>query len=583
MNQHNPCVIIVFTTLICWVAMVGMASPVEYEEYKRASSKELLFKVVFNEDHIGYVTEHGDTTEKLICGRSLIEVHEHEVTLDDELLFDRHGIQAGDRYHPFDEIHDIHIFEEDDFTVISFYTRTGEDRRTGRIRRGNIIDPAGPIVIQEDEFVRGVVFSVTGDVEVYGETSKDVLSLFGNVFVGPDAVIRGDVTTISGRLDIARDASIYGETYRGSGRRTARGHLFYRRRQDISVGIVARYNRVDGLALSKRSTYKDPDSLLPSVWTHLGYAFESERWRYDIGLEQTILRSLPLAIGGSAYRELISEDDWLLTLEENTVFALVATEDFMDYYEAEGGKAYLKSIPWDPLTLECGYRYEKTTWLEAELDLWSLFGGDKKFTPNFAGVEPLLRQQGIAEIDTTTNSCFYGRFDLDTRDENYPYDLSAWAITGTVEWSHPDFQSDFDYRRYTVSMRRYQKFHRRTMLLLRGTYGGSDGYLPMYKRFYLGGLGTLRGYRHKEFSGTRFWMANAEYRISFPRTDVASSLFWDIGQIAERTRFDSQAEIRNSLGVSVCIGDDFRMSLAKRLDRSTEDDPKFYARFAHVF
>jgi len=117
--------------------------------------------------------------------------------------------------------------------------------------------------------------------------------------------------------------------------------------------------------------------------------------------------------------------------------------------------------------------------------------------------------------------------------------------------------------------------------VVKGTYGGSDGYLPMYKRFYLGGLGTLHGYRHKEYMGTRFWMVNTEYRLEFPRTDLAVSVSWDVGRIANDTRFQTSDDVKHSLGMSVSLGDDFKVTLAKRLDRSYDDDPKLYVRFAH--
>jgi len=233
--------------------------------------------------------------------------------------------------------------------------------------------------------------------------------------------------------------------------------------------------------------------------------------------------------------------------------------------------------------LEGRYRFEQTKWLKANPHLWSLFGGDKLFRENYSRVEADYRRTGIAEIDSTENAYLSGRIEYDTRDGKEPFEQSAWHVTGDIELSHPDLNSDFDYRRYTVAVRRYQRIHRRVTLLLRGIYGSSDGYLPMYKRYYLGGLGTLRGYRHKEFMGSRFWMANAEYRIDFPRTDLATSLFWDAGQIANDTELSRDIEVKHSVGVAVYLGDDLRINVSKRLDRSFDDTPRIYVRLDHVF
>jgi hemolysin activation/secretion protein len=105
----------------------------------------------------------------------------------------------------------------------------------------------------------------------------------------------------------------------------------------------------------------------------------------------------------------------------------------------------------------------------------------------------------------------------------------------------------------------------------------------MQKLFYLGGLGTLHGYRHKEFMGSRFWMLNSEYRIDFPRSDLAASLSWDVGQVSADSHFGIEDEVRHSLGASLYFGNDLKLTVARRLDGAKDDDPKFYVRLAHVF
>ncbi|MBN1213126.1 MAG: BamA/TamA family outer membrane protein, partial [candidate division Zixibacteria bacterium] len=344
-----------------------------------------------------------------------------------------------------------------------------------------------------------------------------------------------------------------------------------------------RYNRVDGAAVYGTLKYENLDSLLPIVWFSGGYAFESERWRYEAGLEQVLWRTRPLSVGGALYRKLASEDDWLISDRENLFFTLLVTEDFKDYYEAEGGRLYTRFKPLRNLTFEGGYKYEETKWIRSHRNIWSLFGGDKVFPRNFGSVTEPYRGIGIGEIDSTVNAGLYAQLDFDTRDPDEPFEHSAWAATGTVEWSHPDFESDFDYRRYTVNLRRYQKINRHSIMLFRGMYGGSDGYLPLYKSFFLGGLGTLEGYKHKEFMGSRFWMANFEYRITFPSSDISYSLLYDVGQISNTTGFEDEDEIKHSIGMALYIENDLRLSISKRLDSADDKDPKIYARLTHQF
>jgi len=428
-----------------------------------------------------------------------------------------------------------------------------------------------------------MIFSVQGDVDVYGEVNRDIISLFGDIYIAPDAVVRGDVVSLTGRVNTSRNASIYGEIFTGKDKEIVRRRRFYQSDDEFSFSPWFRYDRVDGAALYGTLKYEDLDSLLPTIWFTGGYAFESERWRYEIGLEQTLWRKKSLGIGGSFYRRLASGDDWYMSDRENLFFALTVTEDFKDYYEAEGAHIYTHVKPLKNLSFEAGYRYEETKWIRGHRNIWSLFGGDKIFPENFETVDDAYREIGIHEINSTVNGMLYAHAGYDTRDSDEPFDLSAWTVSGDLEWSLPDLDSDFDYRRYMIKARRYQRINRNIMLLLTGVYGGSDGYLPMYKRFFLGGPGTLEGYARKEFMGSRFWMLKSEYRVTFPSSDFSFSLLYDVGQISNSTCFESSDEIKHSLGMAFYIENDLRFSLTKRLDSADDKDPRIYARLVHHF
>ena len=569
------------------VAGLLCAGPIQaqYSEYKATPDRQLMFTLLFNEDSFGYSLSADDDTTRILFSQSAVKTSGQTVTADGATLIDADGLHASGNIYQFDEVTDIEVARSGEYTVVEFYTRDSGARQTGRVRRGNLIELFNNrITVGEQEFVRGSVFTVTGNVEILGEVNKDVISLFGEVYVGAGAVVRGDVVSVRGEIDVASDASVYGAIRLGSDDRLGRRHRFrrfhghYADYFDFDVdGRFCGYNRVDGLSLGMLFQFADPDSVLPSVWAGGGYAFESARWRYELGLEQTILRRPALAVGGRAYRLLASEDDWLLSNDENTAFAMIAGEDYKDYDEAEGARAWLRSRPWGDLKLETGFLYEETKWLDAQRNLWSVFGRDKLFSENFGSVDSLSRIVGIGVIDSSTNSAFYGRVSYDTRDENEPYYYSGWAVLGELEMSSPHLNSDFDYTRYRLSVTRHQKLNRRITAVVRGVYGGSDGVLPMHKQYYLGGLGTMYGYQHKEYGGSHFWLANFEYRIDFPKSDLAAALMWDLGQISEKSSFDD-AEVKHSLGVAVYVGSDFKIGLAKRLDRSYDDDPRLFAR-----
>ncbi len=567
------------------LSAVVVAQEIQYKEYRKSNRYDELFRITFEKKTLTIsLTENGVERSSSFL-RAGIAHRDSLVYAGDQVIFDARGLILDGVRRDYDQILDSRVVDGDESISITFLTRPNNSPRVARLKLGNRITFAESIVVEDDEFVRGVVFSVTGSIEIYGEVNKDIVSLFGDVYIGPAAVARGDIASPSGRIDIARDASIYGETYSSQKKHRARKYRSHRRTDafDLTTGGMIYYNRIDGFALGGEWRFDDPDFLLPSTWIRTGYAFASERWRFGLGLEQTIVRSPSLTVGGEYFRELASGDDWLLDDHENSLFVLLAKEDFKDYYEAEGGMAFVNFQPASSLRFTASYRCEETRWLDSHRNLWALFGGHKRFRENFSTVDSPFRDTGIVHLDTRTNGYLSTVLDFDTGNPEDRLEHSSWHLTGVAEWSTPDLSSDFDYRRYTLAARRYQRITRRSMVLLRAMYGGSDGELPMHKRFFLGGLGTLRGYDHKEYTGSRFWMANAEYRVRFPATDMAASLVWDVGRIDRAYDETEFGDVKHSLGIALHFGDDLRVNVSRRLDRSFDDDPKIYVRFEHVF
>jgi hypothetical protein len=575
------CVLLLIAGL--FILSSGGTEAVDYKEYKATRLEKEYFEISFNKKEIRITTFEDDDAYTTVFPKGSLSSKNGRVSAEGTVLFDELGLLVDDRHYYYDSVYSTYISEAEKTVTITFYTRKPSANRTSRFKRGNLVAVGKPLTIEEKDFVRGTVIAVGTDIEVYGEVNRDIVAIDGDVYIGPDAVARGDVAAVDGRVDVADDASIYGEIYDVSRHRIRFRHRFARDLRDWNFLNRLTYDRVDGLGLSWGIEYRDSDSLLPIFSVSAGYAFNSELWRFNLGVEQTVLRQPAIAVGANYYRRLANEDGWLLGDDENTAFALLATEDFRDYYEAEGGSVYARTRPMADLIVEAGYRYEETGWLDARRHLWSLFGGNKLFPENFNTVNDDFRAIGIAELDSTHNGVLYASAAWDTRDEIDPFDESAWYVTADFEWASDGLSSDFDYRRYTLGVRRYQKINRRATLLARGVFGGSDGYLPMYKRFFLGGLGTLQGYDHKEFMGTRFWMLNTEYRFKFPRVETAVAVFWDMGQIANDRKLDGSVDIKNDAGLALYFEDDFRISLAKRLDRSTDDNPVFYVRLDHVF
>jgi len=554
-----------------------------YKEYTSASSRTDYFAVCFDKSNVRIVVLSPDGREEIQIGRRTISTTGETVASGAMVLFDERGLIFRDSVYPYQSISDIEISRNDRETEIRFFTSGRVRSQAGSPRRGNRMSFDQDIEIAKDEFVRGAVFSVKGNIRVTGEVNKDVVSLFGDITIAPQAVVRGDLAGITGAITVAKASAVYGDTYSGVRKSWIRRHRVYRGEDDWAVLPRPSYNRVDGFAPYLTVKYHDHDSVLPAAWGTVGYAFASERLRFELGMEQRLWRTMALTAGARYSRRLASSDDWLIGDGENSAFAILATEDYKDFYEADGGAAYLKAIPLKRTKVEIGVSGEETRWLKAHRNLWSVFGGHKRFPENFGTVDQAVRAQGIAEIDTTTNVYLSARVEYNGTDEENLFSRSAWRTWGTLEWSDGSFGSHFEYRRYLLQARRYQRATKQSALLLTGTYGGSDGYLPMHRWFFLGGVGTLYGYRHKEYVGSRFWMVNAEYRFTLPRRDIAFALFWDCGQISNAPSFDDGSEVKNSVGAALYLGRGFRLSLARRLDRSSDNRPELYIRLSGIY
>jgi hypothetical protein len=542
-----------------------------YKKYSRPIAKDYLLKISFTGKKIIMTTYGKDSTETFVYDRNDVSRTASEVSIKGTIVFTKEGFMILGQEYPVDVIDRIDIDAANEDARIYFIKKGEESERKFRSRKNNRVSVLDDIVVTADQFVRGSVAGFWSNIIIDGEVNEDVVSIFGDITVGDRAFVRGDIVAVNGNIEVAKGATVYGEIL-AAGPEKKRGFDRWRRWQRGEKGfspiLKFYYNRVDGAAPYLGVKFVDEDSLLPTVNIYAGYGFSSERWRYHIGFEQSFLKSHPITIGGAVYRELGSDDDRLISEADNTLFALIATEDYRDYYEAEGGHGFARFTPYRPLSFQAGILAEKYSWLDACRDMWSLFGGSKRFPENFSSVPFNQRTTGIDEIDSGEITSLNFDVTFDTGDNDEPFERSFWKGRASVEWAPDDWNDDFDFARYFARIGRFQTVSRYTGLFLGATYGTSDGHLPMHRKFFLGGLRTLGGYRHKEYTGSEFWLADVEYRIGFPKTDLTGWIFYNGGQIAEKTGALGSAEVKQSLGIGLSFDDNLRIDLAKRLDRS---------------
>lgn len=392
-----------------------------------------------------------------------------------------------------------------------------KDHEEARIRRevGNYAVAAG-VTFDGDLVV------TAGAVTIAGKITGSVLVIRGDALIDSTGEVLGDVVSVGGRIDRRPNSRVFGDMVETSprylieeddnrGRVTAeeREHRWhrnpkrYRRKEDWHGGFNfnAHYNRVDGVFLGGELPRIYDQSLAPNidVFGLGGYAFSAKRWRYQAGGEFYIGRSFRFILGGETHDLTATQDEWIIPADENSLAAFFINEDFRDYYRRKGFSLFAEQHWGRALKFSAEYRREDHFSLPNETD-WSLFVNKKRFRPNPA-------------IDEGKMIGYAGQINFDTRNHQYHPDR-GWLITLAGETSRPEFDSEFDFDRLIVDIRRYQPLGYGKNFDLRLRAGTGRGFLPQQYLFDLGGISTLRGYRFKEFTGDRLVLANVEYRLN---------------------------------------------------------------------
>ncbi len=123
----------------------------------------------------------------------------------------------------FDDIEGIEIDLDDmnDFTGSDDFNFLNiEDRDFKVIRSKDIVLFGDEVHIGRNELVRGDVVVFFGNIEIDGKVTGDVVSILGDVKIGPSAIVNGEVVSVLGTLDEDPDARVRGETVEVWGNRS---------------------------------------------------------------------------------------------------------------------------------------------------------------------------------------------------------------------------------------------------------------------------------------------------------------------------------------------------------------------------
>jgi hypothetical protein len=276
--------------------------------------------------------------------------------------------------------------------------------------------------------------------------------------------------------------------------------------------IAFRYNRVDGPAPTLGAAFQTGRGPAPVLFAQGTYAYSRDRPLYEAGFTAPFGDRPLISVGGSLYRRTATEDEWIVSESENTIFALVARTDYRDHYESEGGRAHVSWSPGSDFELGGGARFESQRSLSVRTRV-SLTGRDPVFRPN----PPI--QEG--DEHAFTIRLRIGPAELPLRGGTHGealYERSGEPLSG-----------DFEYGRIRAAVRSRIRLSPAQDFRARLIAGSAlTGALPAQKIWYVGGIGTLRGHDFKSSAGDQFFVANAEF-YQRARKNVFVFTFLDCG------------------------------------------------------
>ncbi|MCP4546513.1 MAG: BamA/TamA family outer membrane protein [bacterium] len=338
------------------------------------------------------------------------------------------------------------------------------------------------------------------------------------------------------------------------------------------IGAVG-YQRVDGLILGIAPEYISTYGFEPSAKGHLSYGFRSKKWSGSLTVLQPLAtrNRVWLKLNGFAGTDYNNQTG--IASMENTLAAACFRLDFRDYFQREGGSASIvfAGLPW--LRIEGGVHANDYSSLENHAR-WSLTSGE--FKPNPAIDEGTMRSVfGAVRIGKR-----YNYLDLQ-------YEASGDEIMG----------GDYHFEQAVATCRSRVRLGRDQHVDFRLVGGANfDGYLPVQKRFVMGGLGTVRGYKYQSllipsesapitdvYGGELMALGNVEYTFKLD-SDLDLILLYDIGMVWEDRDAEIDAEeFMDSIGVGFLLDDgDLRVNVVKPLDEK-DSDPIVQVRMTRTF
>ena len=314
-----------------------------------------------------------------------------------------------------------------------------------------------------------------------------------------------------------------------------------------SAGREDLFSPVDGFtpALEFQGAVFDDDPRNYTLFTGFAsYKFGADRPGYSLGVERSLGAPMRWYVGADVHDITDSDDRWRLSAVEQSLVALAFKNTFRDYYRRRGIQVHSALRSGAHHEVSAAWRRDRHEPLTNATN-YSFFRDDREFRANAEVLPGDVRSLVLGYsydsrgLEATSIAAAYQRHLADDLFRGVRSQQFGWRADWTTEIAGHGFGGDREYRRHILNARAYVPLAPRQVVGGRIMLGDSDGPLPVERRFALGGVGTVHGYKFKEVAGERMALMNVEYRLDLSgdastessRSGLAALFFYDAGRV----------------------------------------------------
>jgi len=349
------------------------------------------------------------------------------------------------------------------------------------------------------------IIIIGGNLNVDGTINGKITIIGGDVYLGSTAVINGEILAIGGTITRHKSAIVKGKINQTN----LKEGLLYKEIKDqefendslksdnLSYNSLIHtnkdlfvHNRNEGLVFTPINTYWDKNG--KSSFTlrfELGYRFGSSEGIGQLTFDKSFFFK-NLGIFASIFKKSRSDDKYRLPTSENSWASFLARQDFYDRWDEEGW-SFGAVINFDQLKFKIEMNYVDVDSIGVIDNIWSLFERKRKTRLN----------PSLINSETTD----YLHMTLNFRTKNYAPLSSGLAINIDGELN----QKNKSHR--IISLVKLNWEITKGIVLRTNIINGiSSGNLEDFRKFGLGGLGSVSAFPYKYQLGDQMIQTNGE-------------------------------------------------------------------------